>query len=200
MDDRSYIYPAKLFSYEGRENESFKAVEGRSVTFDLGTRDRAFERVDQRDSNVPRVLSGRQFALSLGFPAAFGERGHPLAPDFTQCASGRSECDGRLRAHVLLEGAALHRWPLGVDRCQQLLRAGRRGCDQHLRHSVWRRPCDRRGRSRGDPLDARVRARGNRSAMAFSHTRAKRMTSERKRAARGYTSCPRFERGSRWDG
>ncbi|MGY5810883.1 hypothetical protein ACXHXG_24700 [Rhizobium sp. LEGMi198b] len=51
--------------HKGGQNETFKAVERRPATFDLGTRDCAFERVDQRGGN-PQILSSRQFTLGLG--------------------------------------------------------------------------------------------------------------------------------------
>jgi hypothetical protein len=64
---------------KGGQNETFKAVERRPATFDLGTRDCAFERVDQSGGNLPQILSSRQFTLGLGFTQAFSERGRPLA-------------------------------------------------------------------------------------------------------------------------
>jgi hypothetical protein len=50
------IFIGQNFSgHKGGQSETFKAVERRPVTFDLGTRDRAFERVDQRDGNRSRI-------------------------------------------------------------------------------------------------------------------------------------------------
>src|ERR1700760_4887188 len=55
IDDWSSFYRPKLSGHKGGQNETFKTVERRPVTFDLGTRDRAFERVDQRDGNLSRI-------------------------------------------------------------------------------------------------------------------------------------------------